>query len=97
MLDMTGGAALLLLVLLAEASGQGKVVRRTKYTHQGAMKRELEELATDFPQLASTYTIGTSVEVSSSRLPLSPFSGQGAAGHQDRCGRPGEASSKVHH
>ena len=38
-------------------------VARTKYTHQKAMEKELAALVEYNPSLASTYILGTSVEV----------------------------------
>ena len=45
-------------------------VSRTKYTHQRAMEKELAALVEYNPSLASTYVLGTSVEVICHCIPL---------------------------
>ena len=63
---MVGGEGLVLATLLTLTLGE--VVVLTNYTHYEAMVEELEGLAASHPSIASTYSLGSSVEVGGLRV-----------------------------
>ena len=94
---MVGGEGLVVATLLTLTLGE--VVVLTNYTHYEAMVEELEGLAASHPSIASTYSLGSSVEVGGLRVEetkeVDPPPGPGVGGPPAGGGRWGEAPPQV--